>query len=216
MQSATLDAAVCRYHTGCGFYINSALVFAAITATIWVYLLLALTGILTFPCGPDNTQICSTINGAHVVCGVSMHRRAASPRVAAHGIACCAATAPPAMIHAAQGIARCEHGLLHICSKYCECGAVRIADRCCFPFALHATRARVALKHGPIPLIAVGCLPGHVAVTAAGQVFQIGLLTLMSYAMELLLELGVVATAQTLAQQLLQGARSTGHTLRTL
>jgi len=43
-------------------------------------------------------------------------------------------------------------------------------------------------------------------VTAAGQVFQIGLLTLMSYAMELLLELGIVATAQTLAQQLLQGA----------
>lgn len=56
---------LCRYHTGCGFYINSALVFAAITATIWVYLLLALTGILTFPCGPDGTQICSTINGAH-------------------------------------------------------------------------------------------------------------------------------------------------------
>ena len=54
----------CRYHTGCGFYINSALVFAAITATIWVYLLLALTGILTFPCGPGGTQLCSTINGA--------------------------------------------------------------------------------------------------------------------------------------------------------
>ena len=55
---------LCRYHTGCGFYINSALVFAAITATIWVYLLLALTGILTYPCGPDGTQTCSTINGA--------------------------------------------------------------------------------------------------------------------------------------------------------
>ena len=50
------------------------------------------------------------------------------------------------------------------------------------------------------------CHIGHVAVTAAGQVFQIGLLTLLSYAMELLLEMGVVATAQTLAQQLLQGA----------
>ena len=43
------------------------------------------------------------------------------------------------------------------------------------------------------------------AVTAAGQVFQIGLLTLVSYAVELLLEAGVVTTAQTIAQQLLQG-----------
>ena len=46
-------------------------------------------------------------------------------------------------------------------------------------------------------------------MTAAGQVFQIGLLTLMSYAMELLLEAGIIATARTLIQQLLQGASQT-------
>ncbi len=50
-----------RYHTGPGFFINSYLIFAAINATVWVYLLLALTNSVTYPCGPDGKQTCSVL-----------------------------------------------------------------------------------------------------------------------------------------------------------
>jgi len=53
-----------RYHTGPGFFINSYLIFAAINATVWVYLLLALTNSVIVPCGPDLKELCSTLTSA--------------------------------------------------------------------------------------------------------------------------------------------------------
>ena len=53
-----------RYHTGPGFFINSYLIFAAINATVWVYLLLALTNSVVVPCGPDLKELCSTLTSA--------------------------------------------------------------------------------------------------------------------------------------------------------
>ena len=55
---------VFRYHTGPGFFINSYLIFAAINATVWVYLLLALTNSVTYPCGPDGKETCSVLTSA--------------------------------------------------------------------------------------------------------------------------------------------------------
>ena len=57
-----------RYHTGPGFFINSYLIFAAINATVWVYLLLALTNSVIVPCGPDLKELCSTLTSASHIC----------------------------------------------------------------------------------------------------------------------------------------------------
>ena len=57
-----------RYHTGPGFFINSYLIFAAINATVWVYLLLALTNSVIVPCGPNLEDLCSTLTSATTFC----------------------------------------------------------------------------------------------------------------------------------------------------
>ena len=65
-----------RYHTGPGFFINTHLIFVTVSATIWVYLLLVLTGSTTYDC-PSGTDIppfvtkCSFFAGAHPECGAS-------------------------------------------------------------------------------------------------------------------------------------------------
>lgn len=56
------------YHTGIGFFVNTYLIFLTVSASIWVYLLLALSDSQTYPCGPpprkNETQaLCSTITG---------------------------------------------------------------------------------------------------------------------------------------------------------
>lgn len=57
---------VCRYHTGPGFFVNTYLVFLTVSASIWVYLLLALAGAQTFACPTkaDPQKMCSTLTGA--------------------------------------------------------------------------------------------------------------------------------------------------------
>ena len=59
---------VCRYHTGPGFFVNTYLVFLTVSASIWVYLLLALAGAQTFACPTraDPQKMCSTLTGAAV------------------------------------------------------------------------------------------------------------------------------------------------------
>jgi hypothetical protein len=63
---------VCRYHTGPGFFVNTYLVFLTVSASIWVYLLLALAGAQTFACPTkaDPQKMCSTLTGAAAqLCG---------------------------------------------------------------------------------------------------------------------------------------------------
>jgi hypothetical protein len=57
---------MCRYHTGPGFFVNTYLVFLTVSASIWVYLLLALAGAQTFACPTkaDPQKMCSTLTGA--------------------------------------------------------------------------------------------------------------------------------------------------------
>ena len=55
-----------RYHTGPGFFVNTYLVFLTVSASIWVYLLLALAEAQTFACPTkaDPQKMCSTLTGA--------------------------------------------------------------------------------------------------------------------------------------------------------
>ncbi len=59
-----------RNHTGPGFSIHSYLIFAAINATVWVYLLLALPNSVIVPCGPNLKELYSTLTSASALCFV--------------------------------------------------------------------------------------------------------------------------------------------------
>lgn len=41
--------------------------FLTVSASVWVYLLLALSGSQTYACGRDNRELCSTLTGARAL-----------------------------------------------------------------------------------------------------------------------------------------------------
>ena len=53
------------------------------------------------------------------------------------------------------------------------------------------------------------CRAAHAAVTAAGQVIQVGVLTMATWTIELLLERGVLYAAGSILAQIVQGATPT-------
>ena len=67
-----------RYHTGPGFFINTHLIFVTVSASVWVYLLLALTDSQTYPCGTVKApETCSVLTGEQPWPGQIQNRRLA-------------------------------------------------------------------------------------------------------------------------------------------
>ena len=129
-----------RYHTGPGFFINSYLIFAAVNATVWVYLLLALTNSVIVPCGPDLKELCSTLTSAAVV------KRTLST---ASAYSCCCSIAPypsadpdiDVITEPGTGSANLKHA--HECSAMQACTIWQL--RWC-PASLHPSRRRPSLQ----------------------------------------------------------------------
>ena len=95
----------------------------------------------------------------------------------------------------------CAHAHVH--------GGGVVAVSCCGQ--MFTAYRLVACPAGSV-LTCVRCA-GQTSVMAAGQVIQIGMLTILTYAVELLLERGIVFAVASILAQMIQGAQPATHSI---